>query len=158
MPISETARRAAYARTTSEVMVDLITFEHEDLVDPLRFANNTSSITSRGDLYVAAPFRAMLPSQVDAGDPVVTIEVQNVDRVLEEALAGLTSEPDVTVECVYASSPDDVVLGPYKLPLRSSETSMNTIRLTLGGSDPLLSKTFPRARFNQADWPGLAAG
>jgi hypothetical protein len=58
---------------------------------------------------------------------------------------------------VLASDPDVVQIGPYKLPMRSSQSSMNELRITLGGADPMLTRRFPGRVFDQANFPGLSA-
>src|SRR5687767_14351631 len=156
MPLSVTARRAMFARESTEVFVGLLRITHPTLSQPLRFANSREDFPSRGNIYDGTSFDARLPPQVDGAEPIVEIVVQNVDRLVDAALAVLVSEPIFVYEMVLASEPDTVVVGPYRLPLRSSETRMGTLTLTLGGSDPMLSRAFPRIRYSQADFPGLA--
>lgn len=156
MPISATARRAMQAPSTTEVLLDLLEITHPDLATPIRLVNNTSDITSSSNVYAASAFSLQMPSQIPDGEPTAAIEIQNVDRQVELALATLISEPVFTVKVVLASAPSTVVLGPYALPLATSETSRNTIRLTLGGADPLLLKQFPRVRFSTERFPGLS--
>jgi hypothetical protein len=158
MPLSPEARRAIQAPATSEVLLDLLTITHPDLTGgPLRFVNNPVNVISRGNRFIASAFAAQAPSQVEEGEPTAAIEIQNIDRAIEQKLAGLTGEPTFTLEIVLASAPNLVVLGPFELPLASVDTSASTIRLTLGGANPLLTKLFPRARFNSQDFPGLSA-
>ena len=156
MPMSETARRALYARDGGgEVFLDLIRIFHSSwTAGPMRFVNNTSNITSRGNIYEAAPFEIPLPSQVEAGSPSLTIVLHNVDRLIESELAALTSEPRITYDCVLASAPDDLIFT-YTFPLRSTVTTRNTITGTLGGVAPILTRSFPRDKFNSIDFPGL---
>lgn len=156
MPVSQTVRRALQAPATAEVVLFLLTVSHPNLSVPLRFVGNTSDVTSRGNHYVAAGFQALPPSQVEEGEPTASVEFQNIDRGVEEKLAALSGEPTFTLELVLASALDTVFAGPYALPLGSAETSTNSIRLTLGGADPLLSKQFPRHRFSTEAFPGLS--
>jgi hypothetical protein len=157
MPMSATARRALQAPATAEVVLFLLTIEHSQLSNPLRFVGNTANVTSRGNTYVAAGFAAQPPSQVEEGEPTASIEIKNIDRAVEQTLALLTGEPTFTIELVLASALDTLIAGPYELPLGASETSSNSIRLTLGGADPLLSRQFPRPRFSSEMLPGLSA-
>lgn len=158
MAISETARRAVQAVNTAEVYLDLLTIDHPDLGgNPIRLVNNAVDVRSRSNTYAASAFSLTWPSQAPDGAPTAAIEVENISRAIEETLATLISEPVFTAEAVLASAPDTVVFGPWALPLAGAETSRNSIRLTLGGADPLLLKQFPRARFSSEQFPGLSA-
>jgi uncharacterized protein DUF1833 len=157
MALSATARRAIQAPATTEVLLDLLTITHPSLPNPLRFVNNPTNVTSRGFTYVASTFQAQAPSQVEEGEPTAAIEIQNIDRAVEQSLAGLTGEPTFTLEVVLASAPDTVLMGPAALPLAIAETSSQTIRLQLGSADPLLAKLFPRNRFSTERFPGLSS-
>ena len=54
--LSQAARQAINAEATEQVFLLLLTIDHEDLAEPIRVVNNTETITSRGELYVAYPF------------------------------------------------------------------------------------------------------
>lgn len=156
MTISETVRRAWYSTTTGEVSLGLVTIDHDDLAEPLRFVGNTSDVISRSNIYVAAPFVGHYPPQGGTGEPTMTLEVENIDRSISDLLALATGkEVEFTYEVVLASAPNTVVMGPFTLPLRSSETGISSVRLTLGGIDPLLSRKWPLPVFTTAEFAGL---
>ena len=153
----QVALRAARSRTGGgEVFLDLMTITHPTLSTPIRLVNNTKDVVSRGNTFVRSAFNFTPPAQVEEGEPTATIEIENVSRIIEEILSGLTSEPTFTGEVVLARSPDTVQLGPFILPLASSELTQNSIRLTLGFANPLLLRVFPSVRYNSADFPGLS--
>ena len=155
---SQVALRAARSRTGGgQVFIDLMTITHPTLSNPIRLVNNTKDVVSRGHTFIRSAFNFTPPAQVEDGEPTATIEIENVSRVIEEVLAGLTSEPTFTGETVLASSPDSVQWGPWVLPLSSAELTQNSIRLTLGFANPLLMRMYPNARYNSADFPGLSA-
>lgn len=154
---SQVALRAARSRTGGgQVFLDLMTITHPTLGTPIRLVNNTKDIVSRGNTFTRSAFNFTPPAQVEDGEPTASIEIENVSRIIEEVLAGLTSEPTFTGEVVLASSPDTVQLGPFVLPLSSAELTQNSIRLTLGFANPLLMRVFPNVRYNSGDFPGLS--
>jgi hypothetical protein len=155
--LSELARRAVLAPSTDQVFLDLLTITHPALSSPIRLVNNTSNVNSRGHTFFASAFKFTPPSQVAEGEPNATVEIQNINRVIEEVLAGLTTEPTFTGEIVLATAPDVVQFGPWDLPLASAELTGTSIRLSLGYSNPLLMRNFPNARYNSKWFPGLSA-
>ena len=153
----QVARRAARSRTgKGEVFLDLLTITHPTLGSPIRLVNNTSNVVSRGHVFTKSAFNFTPPAQVEDGEPTAMIEIENVSRIIEEVLSGLTSEPTVTGEVVLARSPDSVQIGPFELPLSSAELTQHSIRLTLGYANPLLLRVFPNVRYNSSDFPGLS--
>jgi hypothetical protein len=145
-----------YDPHSGEPFIALIRISHPGFSEPLRFANSREDVMSRGELYDGQPFDVRYPPQVEGQEATLEVVAQNVDRTVEAALAALTSEPTFVHEVVLASNPDRVELGPFRLPLRSSRSSMGQLVLVLGGGNPILQKAFPRAYFNAADFPGLS--
>lgn len=145
---------AALARETDEVFLVLLTLDHVSLESPIRVVANTESIVSNGLTYVAYPFEFVLPGDVADQTPQAQLSIDNVDRVIIEALRPLTSAPRVAVQVVLASAPDDVQLEVSDLVLRDVDFDVSTVTGVLAWEDPFERK-FPKGKYTPSRAPGL---
>lgn len=60
----------------------LLEINHPDLSEPVRVINDMQNITSNGNLYIACPFRCILPDDYDGQLPKARLSIDNVGRDL----------------------------------------------------------------------------
>lgn len=151
---SATLKAAAFAEATGEVWLVLITLDHADLAEPLRFVNDNQNITSGGNEFLAFPFVFEEPDQGEGAGGLARIRIDNVDRQIAQTIRELQTAPDVTVQIVLASDPDTVEreLGNLKL------VSASWDRLEVSGDlSPVRDQDEPGCswRFTPATAPAL---
>lgn len=112
---------SAVAQEADEIYLVLLTITHPDLAalgldypelgiseGALRFVNNNTDITSRGDVFKAYGFGFTPPGQGEGERMLASLTVDNVDRRIALTLRALQGQPAVLVELVLASDPDTV--------------------------------------------------
>lgn len=152
--LSIAARQAIFGPQTAEVFLPLLTIAHASLASSIYIASNTQNVTSRGHVFVGWPFQITLPGEHDDQQPVVQIQIDNVDRQIMEGIRALTSAPTMTLEVVLASSPDTVEAGPFGFTLKSADYDALYISGTLAFED-VLNEPWPRFMFTPIVAPGL---
>jgi hypothetical protein len=151
--LSAPALAALNAPQTDKVFLALLTITHANLAQPVRVVNDMVNVTSRGNEYIGLPFQIDLPSEVEEELPRVRLTIDNVDRLLVEAVRTLTSPPTITLEVILASSPDTVEAGPLPFALRNAEYDSLVVTGELAFED-VLNEGFPAHSFT----PNLFAG
>lgn len=103
-----TARGAAAAadQHSADALIVLIEFDGEGIDDPFRFALNDANIAHAGQTYFASGFQYKPPPQTEDRSSVGRLRLDNVDRVLSDAVRGLTEKPQVQILEVLAATPD----------------------------------------------------
>jgi hypothetical protein len=157
--LSIPARRAIMASETGEVFLLLLTLSHRLLTPPLRFANNTTPITSRSNVYAACPFEVSLPDERD--DQVaaqIQLRIDNVNRQIMEGIRQLPigEPPTAVLELILASSPDVVEQAFPDFTLREVEYDALIVSGTLAVED-MLNERYPQYEFTPAWFPALFA-
>lgn len=165
--LSTAARRAAWAQQTDAVFIILVTITHDGLAEPVRVASagvtgvttdddgNPVPYTERGgERYVQYPFRFELPEDRDDQAVTARIEIDNVDRMVVEAVREIQGSPEVTVEVVLSEDPETLEAGPWVFELQSAEYDALTVSGTLG-YEPLLSEPYPAHTMSPATMPGI---
>lgn len=150
-------RRAIYAAQTGEAAVVLLTIGHPSLTDPIRVCSAGEDLVSRGATYQSYPFRIALPDEADEAPRSVTLEIDNVDRRIVEALRPLSDAMTVTMELVLASQPDVVDVGPYYLALRDVRYDQLVVSGELQPED-LLNEPWPAHSYTPSWFPGVFKG
>lgn len=151
--IGAAALRQMLAANTSEVFLVLLTLTHPSMTT-LRVVNNTQSIVSRGNAYVAFPFSIALPQDVAERLATVQLTISNVDRRLVDEVRAIPDPISVTVEVIAASAPNAVEVGPFIFDMVGVDGNVNTLTATLS-YEPLLNEPFPAGTFNPQEFPGL---
>lgn len=118
--LSAAALVSAHMQETGEVWLVLLTISHPSIATPLRFANNTQSVMSRGELFVAFPFEVELPSSEQDTIGEARLRIDNVDRMIVDTIRTILSPPDLKFEIVLASQPDVVEVFYDGLVLRNT--------------------------------------
>jgi len=145
---------SAYAAQTADVWLVLLTIEHADLSAAIRVVNNTETITSNGESFIAYPFRVVLPDAREDAPPRARLEIDNVSREIGEAIRSISSAPTVTMQVVRAADPD--VVERRWPSFRLSNVKVNAGRVTGDlGLEDFASEPYPAGIFSPAGFPGL---
>jgi len=115
--ISSGFLRAAKAQETDETFALLVTFEHEDLPEPIRLNNTAVNIVSRGDTYYACFLEASLLDDDPERPPRAQLSISNIDRTVIAALRETHKAARVTLELIRVSNPDYVEARQENLEL-----------------------------------------
>lgn len=133
--LSSPALESAFAQETGEVWLVLCTITHPSLPTPLRFVNDMQSLTSRGNLYQAFPFEVEFPEEdVDsAGEARIVLD--NIDQSIVKAIRAMSGAPEITLEVVLASNPDQVEAQFPGMALRDARYDVARVTGTLRFED-----------------------
>ena len=154
MPLSPTARAAAYAQSTGEVFAWLLTVSHPDLTTPIRLTTDTDTVTSNGNIYTPFPMQIALPGSIGAQGGAARIVLDSVDETVRNELRNLTTSPTLTFELILLSEPNTVIKGPITYELFDSEIDRLFISASLVFRNAF-REAYPGRFFNQATAPGL---
>ncbi len=152
---SET-KEAIFASETGQVMISLVTINHDDMPAPLRVCNNTEDVISNGETFVASAFDVDMPIQDGTSVPEMRVLLDNVDQRFTAAIRSALGFPTITLELVRAAAPDVVEQGPYELQLLNATIDHLVIEGQFGRPN-LLNQTYPGETFNAENFPGQAS-
>jgi len=153
--LSTVAKRAIYSSESGEVFVVLLTIDHPDFLLPIRVGSDAVQVTSDGNVHLPYPFRVSMPSELEDRLPEVTLEIDNVDRQIVDAVRSVGGSPmTVTMKVVLASSPNVIEAGPIEFTLRDVSYDASVVQGSLGFDDPL-NEPFPGDSFTPARFSGL---
>lgn len=152
--VSDTFKEAVFKQETSECFILLVTIDHDDLATPIRVTSDGTSTTSRSNLFVSYPFQIDLPIDSDDSPPISKLVIDNVDRVIVEAIRSISSPPSVLLEMVLASDVDTVELAWNDFELVNADYD----ELTVSGDltqEKFLAEPYPYLKFTPGNFPGL---
>lgn len=153
MPISATTKAALFEQETEEHFVTLVTINHASLAEPIRVCDDTVNLISRGNTYLAMPFRVNFGEDDPEAVPRTRLRIDNVDRRIVEGVRSVTTSPTVTVEIVRHSDPDTVemALEDYKV-MQAEYNAMEVVAdISL---ENFLHEPYPSAVFDPGRFPG----
>lgn len=165
MTISLNFRESAYAAETGRVPIVLMTFDHADLVTPIRISSDPTqriSVTdaeiiygtvSRSNNYIFVPARIKLPDDTEDGPGEMTVEIDNIGRELTATIRSIFSPIEATIEIVMDNFPDtpDLTWPEYVLTNIKYDATTVTGTLTI---ETLTREPFPSLIFS----PSVAGG
>ena len=162
--LSETLREAINAQESGEILLVLLTIEHEELEAPLRLCSNpierlttdplVYGCTSRGNEFLYVPFAVTLPDERLRTPPRSRLSLDNVDRRAVRILRSTLTPATLLFEFVLASDLDnpEFVVRDFEVFNASYDGASITIEC---GIDPLVNEPFPAEGFVPAFTPGL---
>lgn len=154
MSLSTVAKSAIFAQNTTEVFITLLTLDSTELSTSINVAANYENVVSNGTTYVAFPFNLRLPSQQDENMPSASIEIDNIDRTIVNAVRTLTAPADVSIKIVLASSPDTYEYESPTFKLKGVTWDANVVRGSLT-FDTIFGKKFPGEDMTPDLFPGM---
>ena len=155
-----------YAQETEEVFVLLLEISNElDPSQPIRVALDSQSLDSKLTVdgvdthgsavtFAGGFFAIELPEEAGDNISTVRVSIDNVDRVIVQAIRNASNPPEVRLWIVLRSSPDLVEAGPYFLVLESAEYDAMTVTGELAFED-VTNRRFPQHEFTPHLVPGL---
>lgn len=142
-----------FAQESNDPYLVLFTLTHASF-STIRLVNNSTNITSRGNVFQAFPVRVNLP--VDDGQTAreVTIDFDNVSLELIDAIRTVTTQIDVKMEMILASMPDEVQMSLEELKI--TDISYNKLRISARlFMDSFLSTEMTSEKYNPSNFPGI---
>ncbi len=139
---------------TDQAFILLAQIDHASLLQPIRVAQNWQDVVSNGHTYLAFPFTVMLPDDISDQMPRPTLEIDNVDLSITDAVRGMTTPATVTLSIVLSGDPNTVEFGPFQLTLRKVEYDMQTVKGELA-FDELWGEQYPGDTINPTNYPSL---
>jgi hypothetical protein len=163
MPLSGSAIRAAFAETTDEAFLVLLTIAHPDLAQPIRVVNNHVNVTSRGNVFIGCPFQPLLPDEIEGQLPRLRMEFDNISfvdpadqqqRRISDYVRAIATPFTVTLEVILGSTPDVVEAGPLALTAVHVEYDAAIVSAELALED-VLNEPYPGDSFVPSRYRGL---
>lgn len=128
---------------------------HNDTpAEDITVVNNTEDIVSRGVTFIGCPFEIALPDINDYTSSDATLTIDNVDPKIWQGVRMLNGAPNVILEVVLASDPDDVMLRTEGLRLREAQATSQVISGKLI-PDTIWQGGFPAHDFDPSQNPGM---
>ena len=153
--VSPTALQAMLARETDEVFLVCMRISHSSFSTPIRIVNNTEDVTRTDGIYQPFPFTLVLPSDTEDDVPSVTVQFDNIDNMITDAIRTINGRPNVSFDVILASSPNVVEAGPYNFVIINSQYNSKTVSCTLGFEEDILNQAVPKGVYNPSNSPGL---
>lgn len=152
--LSQNAREQINAQDIGDPFIMLLEINHDDLVSPIRLANNTEDVTSNGNVFSACSVNIPWPDDVANKMPSFDAAIDNVNRNLTDEIRGLTTPLTIEMSVVLASDPDTVELGPVTFSSESFSLNSRSIRIRFSRDD-FVNMQFGHQKFTPENTPGL---
>lgn len=151
MAFSAAALKMLMARTSKEVWLWLLTIDHPDLPDPIRWVRNNEDIVSDGETFAKCDFE-IIPPGMGGRNYSARLGMPNVSREIGFALMNMDGPADVLFQAVLASSPDTIELDfeGFKLRNVSWDVIIAEGELSRGSDD---DEPYPKVRVTPASFP-----
>lgn len=143
-----------FSESSDDPFLGLFTISHPDFAETIYLINNNENITSRGVVYEAFPVKLVLPVDDPEKNREVSVEFSNVSLDLIDDFRSVTSEIDVKLEMILASSPDDVEFSYDEMKLRDMQYDFQTITAKLV-LDDFLNTEMTSEKYTPQVYPGL---
>ena len=142
--LSDTLRRSMFARMTDVGLLPLLTATYIDpisqLLQTLRFARNALGVISRGNLYNAALFDLLEPSQDEKDNPRLKLSLSNIDLQVISLIRPVTTDISILAEIVLIPSP--IVRNG------SGQAILDTVEFSFNGKIRLMNYTLENIDFD----------
>ena len=153
--VSPSALQAMLARETDKVFLVALKVMHPSMAT-IRVVNNTQVITRTDGVYQPFPFSLNLPAETDDAVPQITVQFDNVDSLITDAIREISGKrPIMEFDVILADTPDVVEAGPFSFSVISATYDVMTVSCTLGFEEDILNQSVPKGNYNPANSPGL---
>jgi len=142
-----------YGQVSDDPLLTLLTITHPSITT-VRLVNDIVNIVSRGDTYVAIPFKMTPPKDTEDARREAELTLDNVSLELVDELRAVTTPMSVKVELILASLPNVVQVSYDELKIRSISYDKNSIRATLF-MDDFLNTEMTSEKYGTDLYPGL---
>ena len=154
-----TSTRAALQRVSDPAgVLMLLKIDHPSLSAPVRIVNDTRSITTLGDTYVALPFEVSLPNDKTREQPRAKLVMDNVGREITGELERLPpgAALKASILMIHRSTPS-VIDYQFTAPLSNVRVDQATVTASMG-PDEIMRRPAVAIRFDPRTAPALFAG
>lgn len=155
--LSALMKQALTGQETAEIPLVLLTIEHPALATPLRLVRDARDLVSRGQVYTAFPCDVTLPDDVEGAAPRASLLLDNSSLELVDLVRSLRQTPEVTIELVLASTPDQVEIAWRAFVVEEARWDAQTIELPLALVETQLEQ-IPAHQFTPGAFPGAFKG
>lgn len=139
------------AQSTGEAVLALVTLK---LTTPIHVVNNTTQIISNGVAYDPYWFDITLNDDTANGIRSVSLQIDNTDRRIVEAIRATTTPIEVRIQIVLSSTPNVVEIDLDGLILRNVQYDENTVSGDLIFEERL-GNAIPRHTFSPVLFEGI---
>lgn len=123
--------------------------------NPLRIVNDTQDWTSKGIVYLGAPFEFKLPNDTKGQTPRAQLVVDNVGRGISEDLESIGPNEVLMARLMVSDRADpNTIERDYFLPV-SSVTITGATASAQCGVDYIMRQQAVKLRANQFTLPGI---
>jgi len=126
-PLPAWADAYLLAERMDDPAILLATITHDDWGAPVQLARNTENVQSRGTTFTRTWFAVDLPTDNDQ-IPKSQFSMPNIDPTIGQKLKQCINPPQVRLEVVALSHPDEPILSASRLELR--EVGLNPFQIT----------------------------
>lgn len=142
-----------FGQDSNDPFLTLLTITHPSF-STIRLVNNTVDIVSRGNTFVAFPFRLILPPDDGETQRDFQLEVDNTTLELMSQIRSVTTPMEVDIEMILASDPDTVQMSAVTLKTRSAGYSNSSLKIPLY-LDNFLNTELPSEKYEPTNFPGI---
>lgn len=154
MTYSNAFKLAILEPNSDEVILWLLTLVHPSTSTIYRFVNNLDAITSRGNSYMAFPFKFILADDDGNTLPMINIEIDNVNRDLMDILRSYSDGLTIKAEIVLASQPDTIEYTIEDLVVKTVQYNAQSVTITAQVED-LMNQKFPADNYLPRSFAGM---
>ena len=122
--------------------------------ETIRVVNDNKQVSSGGVDYFPYAFAVQLYNDTDEELPRIQVVIDNIDRLLVEAIRTMLTPPVVHLRMVPISDPDSPELVILDTSLRDIRYNAETITGIMSFGD-MLNQRFPKDRYTPITTPGL---
>lgn len=153
--VSPAGLKAMFARETDEVFLVTMRITHASFAT-IRIVNNTEPVTKADGTYQPFPFNLILPEDTDETVPQITVQFDNIDEMITDAIRTISGErPMCSFEVILASQPDVIEAGPFNFAIMGANYNAKSVECTLGFEEDILNQSVPSGIYTPANSPGL---
>lgn len=142
-----------FGQNSNDPFLMLVTLSHANF-SPIYLVNNSVSILSRGNEYLAFPIKVTMPSDDGESKREVSIEFDNVSLELIDEIRTATAKIDAKIEMILASNPDIVEIELGELKISNVTYSKQSIHAKLS-MDDFLNTEMTSEKYTPTAYPGL---
>lgn len=151
--LSALFKASAFSQETDQIYLCFLSIAHSSITT-IRVVNNGENVDSGGNTYIGYPFEINLPNDTDENVPDITLQIDNIDRQIVQAVRSVTGPPTVSIFIALQSTPNTIEIGPINMTLRE----VNYDSLVVSGvicPEDILNESFPGDFFVPATFPAL---
>lgn len=128
-----------------------------ELLDPATYGEDVFGVISRGEVFICLGFEFILPAENDQMTQTVSLQIDNVGRDLVDPILNLQSAPEMKLEVILTSHPDEVEFTIDDLKLKAVKGTAIVLSADVTTED-ITREPYPKDRFTPARFPGVFKG